>query len=1160
MADKQVTNLRIQLQNGTDRTVYATWNFDSTANKKLDHYDVRWMYRVKGNDIWFKEGDSTEQYKQSLYTPPSNATKVKLKVKPVAKEVQSGSKSSPAWTGSWVTSDVFTIPEKEVIDSDGPGDEDVPTPPTPVINIDSNSDLIAAVENYKVEGARVCIDVWKNDGKDGASNIQTEPWTDVNDPNTWVGLGGYRATVGCKAITGAYYKARACAIVNGKVSKWSDFCSNVDAMSPSVPSAPTVDIDEDGLLTASLDNYEHQTARICFEIVENDVTTVNIRWVDQVNRHAELTYQTTMGRRYKARCMVEFEGVPTQWSDFSSNVEPDGPPVPSVPSCSIESGVFTASIENYKYDQAEIFIQIVENDSKVVKGEWIVNRYGRVVSTYNVKQDGRYKARAMARYRGITTRWSDYSSNIATVKPDIPPVPEISIDGYTVTAVVDNYVLDGGKVYFQFVENDARVVGGGWVNIHLNRAVLTYKASAGSKYKVRVKAQIGQLVSDWSDFTENVEVETPAVPPVPDVTITDFTLTATIDNYVVTQGTTVYIQIIENDTTIFGGAWLTPVLNRVTLSKTVGVGNKYKARARAKFDILQSEWSDFSANVETKPDTVKSITSIKALSSTSVQLEWTAATGATDYEVQYADDKDFFDASSSTSSDSMAATLTRRIIQNLETGKEWFFRVRATNSVGQGGWSNIASVVIGTKPDVPTTWSYNTVVSVGEPAILNWTHNCEDGSEQRAAEIEVTIGDGDPTVYSVTTDQTYTIETTGVADSTPIYWRVRTKGAIEEWGDWSVERAVMVYNPPSIVMTLTPGATVETTEDPNSFEKYPIKVSLKAQPTSQEALTFFFSIVSNDTYETTADNGMTRYVAAGETVYSTVIANPGSNTANLKLTPGEVDLESGTHYTAYATVAMSSGLSADESYDFYTAFGKDTYNPDAEVIVDRDLLVAHIRPFCLNQYGTRITSGAKLAVYRRNYDGTFTEIASNLSMNSFAAVTDPHPSLDYARYRITAESNTTGQISFYDLPGYPILESSIILQWDEEWTYFNYNEDDDTVEPAWSGSFLKLPYNIDISDSNDMDVSLVEYIGRENPVTYYGTQKGFKSSWRCDIKKEDNETLYALRRLARYAGDVYVREPSGTGYWAYVKVSYELTHNQETIPVTFDVTRVEGGM
>lgn len=934
MADKQVKNLSIQLQNGTDRTVYATWSF---SEKKVDHYTVLWMYKVKGNDIWFKEGESSEQYKQSLYSPPSNAAKVKVKVKPVAKEVQSGSKSSPAWIGSWVTSDVFTIPSKEIIDPDGSGDEDVPTPPTPVINIDSNSDLIAAVENYKVEGARVCIDVWKNDGKDGASNIQTEPWTDINDPNTWVGLGGYRATVGCKAITGAYYKARACAIVNGKVSKWSDFCSNVDAISPSVPSAPTVEIDEDGLLTASLDNYEHQTARICIEIVENDVTTVRMEWLNQVNRHVELTYQTTMGRRYKARAMVDFDGVPTQWSDFSSNVEPDGPQIPSVPSCSIESGVFTASIENYKYDQAEIYIQIVENDSKVVKGEWIVNRYGRVVSSYNVRQDGRYKARAMARYRGITTRWSDYSSNIATVKPDAPPVPDISIEGYLVTAVVNNYVLDGGKVYFQFVENDVRVVGGGWVKINLNRALMTFKATAGSKYKVRAKSQIGQLVSDWSDFSDNVEVATPETPPTPNVEITDFALTASIDNYVAVAGTQVYIQIVENDTKVFAGAWLTPVLNRVTLSKTVGVGKKYKARARAKFDILQSEWSDFSSNVETKPDTVKSITSIKALSSTSVQIEWTPATGASDYEVQYADDKNFFDASSSTSSDSMAATLTRRIIQNLETGKEWFFRVRATNSVGQGGWSNIASIVIGTKPAAPTTWSYNNVVSVGEPAKVNWTHNCEDGSSQTAAQIQVTIGSEEAKTYSVTTAQTYSISTTGVADSTPIYWRVRTKGAIDEWGDWSVERAVMVYNPPSVLMTLTPGATVETSEDPNSFEKYPIKVTLEAQPASQTALTFFFSIVSNDTYETVADNGMTKIVAAGETVYSTVIANPDSNTVNMKLTPGDVDLETNVHYTAFATVAMSSGLSADESSDFYTAFGKDTYSPDAEVIVDSNL-------------------------------------------------------------------------------------------------------------------------------------------------------------------------------------------------------------------------------
>lgn len=38
------------------------------------------------------------------------------------------------------------------------------------------------------------------------------------------------------------------------------------------------------------------------------------------------------------------------------------------------------------------------------------------------------------------------------------------------------------------------------------------------------------------------------------------------------------------------------------------------------------------------------------------------------------------------------------------------------------------------------------------------------------------------------------------------------------------------------------------------------------------------------------------------------------------------------------------------------------------------------------------------------------------------------------------------------------------------------------------------------------------------------------------------------------------REPSGSGYWANVKVSFSRTHCALTIPVTFDITRVEGGM
>jgi len=134
------------------------------------------------------------------------------------------------------------------------------------------------------------------------------------------------------------------------------------------------------------------------------------------------------------------------------------------------------------------------------------------------------------------------------------------------------------------------------------------------------------------------------------------------------------------------------------------------------------------------------------------------------------------------------------------------------------------------------------------------------------------------------------------------------------------------------------------------------------------------------------------------------------------------------------------------------------------------------------------------------------------------------------------------------------------LQWEEEWENFDASNEDEAEIPVWSGSLLKLPYNIDVSDSHGVDVSLVEYIGRSHPVSYYGTQLGETSTWNVEIPSGDEETLYALRRLAVWMGDVYVREPSGTGYWAHVKVSFSQKHCAVTIPVTLDITRVEGGV
>ena len=287
----------------------------------------------------------------------------------------------------------------------------------------------------------------------------------------------------------------------------------------------------------------------------------------------------------------------------------------------------------------------------------------------------------------------------------------------------------------------------------------------------------------------------------------------------------------------------------------------------------------------------------------------------------------------------------------------------------------------------------------------------------------------------------------------------------------------------------------------------------------------------------------------------------------LEMTPGKIDLENNIQYAINATVSLNSGLSASSTKTISVYFDEVFYDVFAEVIINKDTYEASIHPYC-NQYNevegeivASLVENCTLAVYRKEYDGTFTLIECGVANEENLFVTDPHPSLDYARYRVVATMNDTGAISYADIPPVEYKESAIIIQWAEEWSSFNSdNEGSGIVEPAWSGSLLKLPYNIAISENNNMDVSLVNYVGRKRPVSYYGTHLGETATWNVEIPKDDKETLYAIRRLSIWTGDVYVREPSGTGYWANVSVSYSIKYSDLVIPVTISITRVEGGI
>ena len=806
----------------------------------------------------------------------------------------------------------------------------------------------------------------------------------------------------------------------------------------------------------------------------------------------------------------------------------------------------------------------------------------------------------------INTKYLTLSSGSSSSSD---PVDRSTLDHYN---VIWEYYTGNGGVWFRASESGS--------DIKINQATYSPPDNALS---IRVKVKpvstthevtntvtsgtgkdattktVTTQVPNWSGTTVtaifNIPSETskpPEKPSAPSVEIKNTKLTAILEGItdVRTDKIKFYVRKF-NQTKNYKTCEVTVRNQRASFTCIVEAGFKYIVACKAiniwgSTKLFSEEYSDWTSPVGTSPKTPGAITTLKAKSETEVQITWGGQPTAKTYDIQYTTEKRYFDKSS----DQVKTTSTDKniysiYITGLEPGKEWFFRVRSVNDQGTSSWTAIKSIKLGKAPGVPTTWSSTTTATVGDDLKLYWVHNSEDGSSQTYAKLELTIN-GVKTIKTIenTTDEekkdltsSYTIHTTSYTEGAKILWRVKTKGILgrvntdDGWSDWSIQRTIDVYAKPTLELDIInkEGTTLDT------IKSFPFYIKGTAGPSTQTAIGYHIEITANDSYETVDSMGNRKLIGIGDSLYSKYFDITGE--LSVEMSANNIDLEDGISYSLTCIVSMNSGLTAEETLTFAVEWNDETYDVDASISIDPETFAAYIRPYCTEQKEINITNtttgetetviddvlveGIMMSVYRKEYNGEFTEIATGLDNIQNTVVTDPHPALDYARYRIVATKEDTGAISFYDPPGYPVNGTSVIIQWDEEWTSFdNFNIEETIAEPAWTGSMLKLPYNIDVSDKNNPDVSLVEYIGRKRPVTYYGTHIGETASWSVAIPKDDKETLYALRRLAIYMGDVYVREPSGSGYWANVKVSFSQTHCELTIPVTLEITRVEGGI
>lgn len=476
--------------------------------------------------------------------------------------------------------------------------------------------------------------------------------------------------------------------------------------------------------------------------------------------------------------------------------------------------------------------------------------------------------------------------------------------------------------------------------------------------------------------------------------------------------------------------------------------------------------------------------------------------------------------------------------QGLDTGVRYFIRMYTKNEYGSClTYTPIHEVILGTKPNAPTVWAESSTITDGSDPIFYWVHNAVDGSAERCSKIEYTIDGGSVTTIELSNNRdqygewkseirSHTINNPQ-NDGSIIKWRVCTRGVLEEYSDWSDWQEIKCYIEPSIDVT-------------TSYDKgVDVSVKLSTSKTyTQSIKDISVEMFATDRHLVIMPTGQTKYVDAHEKIFTVT-----TSALTVHLDADDIPLGSNASYLVKVIANTSAGLTAT-----YTT----QYTSPTRTLVESDLgssIVLHPETLTAD-----ISSDSTSDVYRYDVDGRYVLIGRGTNSH-----VDKHTPLRDACYRVVEYSADFTSVLFQDLGPVSFGEAD----WSKaDWSTSQLKAPKDIVLGAFiqwgEDNWLSLLYNLDINPSYTISSTAVEYDGRTDPVVYYSSMQSQTDSWSFDVLKEDRDTLNKLRQLALYAGDVYIREPRGIGYWAHIEVSFTETHAELIVPVSLTITRSSG--
>lgn len=179
------------IETGTERTVFAKWTW-AKEHDHTDQYKVQWKYKA-GSDWFIGEESSISKTstdapkKEAKWDPPSNASEIKFKVRPISEKYSSNNQQIDYWSAEWSTEVKMSFD---------------PTPPmqpaTPTVTCDKYN-LVATLENLNTNTNYIHFQVATVKGN--KSTLFSEGIVKISATHS--------AEYTCKVDAGKLYKVRA---------------------------------------------------------------------------------------------------------------------------------------------------------------------------------------------------------------------------------------------------------------------------------------------------------------------------------------------------------------------------------------------------------------------------------------------------------------------------------------------------------------------------------------------------------------------------------------------------------------------------------------------------------------------------------------------------------------------------------------------------------------------------------------------------------------------------------------------------------------------------------------------------------------------------------------------------------------------------------------